>query len=216
MRKLIALLLPLFAASVQAMPPPCFNMIPGVNVYIYSLGQTSGCAPWMRIPCEVGETLSFAARAFGAEFGCPHTFVWNFGDGSTAQGREAMHAFNGSGTYAVTVTITNAYNQTVAVTQEIVVVGRPGPPFIAFPLASGGTRVQGGFRFEIIDAAGGGEWIWHFGDGTTARGIARTQTHVYAKPGTYVVTLSSTERLSTYTHTVHVPEPPPRRRSARH
>src|SRR3712207_2033902 len=49
-----------------------------------------------------GETVAFAAQA---ACGAPVTCAWDFGDGATASGREAAHAFAGAGAHTVTLTV---------------------------------------------------------------------------------------------------------------
>jgi hypothetical protein len=66
-----------------------------------------------------GEALTFTGTAFTD--GPALSFAWDFGDGNTATGEQASHAFNLPGTYTVTLTVTDscAYNATAEVTVEV-------------------------------------------------------------------------------------------------
>jgi len=57
---------------------------------------------------ELGETIYFTATVGGGE--PPISLEWDFGDGESASGALANHAYNLSGTYPVTLTASNACN----------------------------------------------------------------------------------------------------------
>lgn len=84
-----------------------------VSVVYY--GLSSGCASnKTNVSCNAGETISFLAQASVGQydFGCaPHTFSYDFGDGSAADNRTApetvTHTYSTVGSKTVTVTINN-------------------------------------------------------------------------------------------------------------
>jgi PKD repeat protein len=53
-----------------------------------------------------GATVTFNATATGDPGQTPPAFAWSFGDGATASGPSASHAFTPAGTYTVTLTVT--------------------------------------------------------------------------------------------------------------
>jgi len=55
------------------------------------------------------------------------TYVWNFGDGNTAQGQSATHAYNLPGTYTVTFTVSDGTRTDVA-SQQLTISSNPNVP----------------------------------------------------------------------------------------
>jgi uncharacterized protein (TIGR03382 family) len=56
---------------------------------------------------DEGETLSWTCEASDDGINDTHTYTWDFGDGATASGPTASHAFDDDGTFAVTCTATD-------------------------------------------------------------------------------------------------------------
>jgi PKD repeat protein len=85
----------------------CQTIVPNSTFFIYYHGNTTSCGPGS--PCGTGENVSFAANmTLGYNIGCStHTFSWDFGDGATATGQNASHTYATTGTYNVTLTVTN-------------------------------------------------------------------------------------------------------------
>ena len=63
------------------------------------------------------------------------TYVWEFGDGGMAGGRNATHTYATPGTYDARVTVTDAAGATGTATVRVVVIGAP-----AALAAPGGRR----------------------------------------------------------------------------
>jgi PKD repeat protein len=78
-------------------------------------------APVLQGPstAATGATLSFSAVAVGGS--APYSFRWSFGDGATGTGPSMVHAYSSSGTYRVTVTVTDAAGETANASFPIVV-----------------------------------------------------------------------------------------------
>ena len=102
----------------------CPTMTPGVNVFIGYLGTQSGCSAGSG-NCKALETLNFTASSFGYNYGCaPHTFLWNFGDGTTSTDQNPAHAYAQGGDYTVSLKITNpAQNVTHTRTIKVTATG---------------------------------------------------------------------------------------------
>lgn len=157
----------------------------------------------------VGETATFTAavRDEGAQ---PVNYRWTFGDGSTASGRTASHAYRKPGTYEVTFTARNEAGRASNSTR--IVVGRSGARVSGGGLQirsiEGPTEVQVGetatFEAHVGGASRPEEHRWRFGDGTSASGLSAT--HAYSSLGTYEVTFlaSGEEARATETQTVRV------------
>ncbi len=114
---------------------------------------------------------------------------WDFGDGETSSEHEPVHRYSHKGTFYVSLTVTDAYGNRASVTKALTVVNIP-------PIADPGGPYQGVVYQEVLFSAARSrdpdgkivEYIWDFGDGTTARG--ETVAHSYLKPGTYEVCLT--------------------------
>jgi large repetitive protein len=124
------------------------------------------------------------------------TYSWSFGDGRTATGRTATHAYDSAGTFVVTLTITDQYGRS-APTSQILNVAAGVNPTAAFSFSPSdplpGTTVN--FNALASRAAPGRtivSYSWDFGDGT-ANGSGAQVSHPYPLLGNYTVTLVVTD-----------------------
>ncbi|GAB4091611.1 PKD domain-containing protein [Flaviaesturariibacter terrae] len=120
----------------------------------------------------------------------PLTYDWDFGDGSAHSNlQNPAHTFAASGTYTVTLTVTNG-TCSHTVQHPVRVTG-----LTAAFTSSSTTNCKGTpFTFTATglnpaDVAG---WVWDFGDGTTDNTPGST-THAYSSSNTYTVTLNVTD-----------------------
>ena len=120
------------------------------------------------------------------------SYAWDFGDGATASGRTAEHAYAADGSYTVTLVVTDDRGASSTATR-VVQVARPAN---AAPTASFTASTQG--LGVVVDASASADadgsvasYAWDFGDGATASG--RTAEHAYAADGSYTVTLVATD-----------------------
>src|SRR5262245_60176633 len=129
---------------------------------------------------------------------CPATaptiasYSWNFGDGQTASGVTASHAFALQQTYTVTLTVTNNLGASASRSQ-VVTVGSGSLPNASFTFSPTSPGVGETVFFNGLGSTPGqghtiASYRWNFGDGATASGA--TVSHVYAVAGTYGVTLT--------------------------
>jgi len=138
------------------------------------------------------------------------TYAWTFGDGQTATGRTVSHTYSLAGTYAVTLTVTNASSQSAFVTQSLTVGASTSLPTALFAFSPSTPAAGQSVYFNAsASTAGPGHTLqtfnWDFGDGVTASGV--TANHAYSVQGTYSVTLSVADEVgqrSTVTNTVAV------------
>jgi PKD repeat protein len=133
--------------------------------------------------------------ACGSSSGTITSYQWNFGDGATASGKLASHAFARQQTYLVTLTITNDVGLTASTTQSVQVGAGvvPKPAFISSPTSPApGTAVN--FDATTSNAGAGHSivrFVWNWGDGTAATDSSSpVASHTYAAAGTYVVSLT--------------------------
>jgi PKD repeat protein len=145
-----------------------------------------------------GEMANFnGARSMDAD-GQIVSHRWDFGDGQSADGPQATHAYARPGLYNVTLTVddgTPAANRKSEVTKTILINNAPiamaGPDQVICP----GAAVP-------FDASLSGDrdgrlksYAWNFGDGTQHEG--KTATHIYQKPGRYEARLTVTDDNNT-------------------
>jgi subtilisin family serine protease len=138
------------------------------------------------------------------------SYAWDFGDGATGLGATAGHAFARSGSYVVTLTVTDDRGAS-AVATKLVTVANAAPAAAFDGPASLRHQTPGTF-----DASGSRDndgsivsSTWDFGDGTTGSGA--TAEHAYTWAGDYVVKLSVTDdegATATTTRTITVTDVP--------
>jgi PKD repeat protein len=135
-------------------------------------------------------------RSFDAD-GAIASYVWDFGDGTSAAGSQPRHAYLVPGDYTVTLTVidadgataTDALQANVILSQRRPVAHASGP-YIGFASTDPAWYV-------LLDARGSSDpngepltYRWDFGDGspirTTSAGYA---DHLYAAMGTYTMTV---------------------------
>lgn len=143
----------------------------------------------------LGETVEFDAARSYADAGEITEYEWDFGDGETANGVTASHAYSKPGTYRVSLSVKadGIAEQCRSVTSHHIIRINDAP------IADAGEDrvVEVNQALTLSGAAStdpdGGLSIYHwdFGDGTTAGGIETT--HTWREPGVYDVTLTVTD-----------------------
>jgi RHS repeat-associated protein len=122
------------------------------------------------------------------------TFNWNFGDGTNGTGPTPTHAYSRSGSFTVSLTVTDAVRQTskpatTTATISNAPVANPGGPYAGTtgaPVQFDGSKSSGPSSTTLT-------YAWDFGDGSKGTGVK--PTHTYAKSGTFKVTLSVTDNI---------------------
>jgi PKD repeat protein len=151
-----------------------------------------------KIACT-GDQISFDTAGSNDPDGDDLSHVWDFGDGTELQtGPNATHAYSKGGVYAVKL-ITNDDKGTECSRDIQVINVRINTP----PVADAGPNhvccldaVSGFDGSKSFDADGDNlSYLWNFGDGNTGEGAK--VTHVYSKPGTYIVSLTVNDNSGT-------------------
>jgi PKD repeat protein len=167
---------------------------------------------------EAGETVAFDASASSDADGTIDSYEWDFGDGQTATGESASHAYDDAGDYDVTLTVTDDDGATDTTTQTVT-VSEPEPenqsPTASFTADPAAPDVGEDVTLDASNSADSdgsiANYEWDFdGDGTTDA-TGETTTTSFASAGDYDVTLTVTDgdgATDTATQTISVADAP--------
>jgi len=151
--------------------------------------STTGAAPL---------SVSFSAAASGGT--PPYTYLWSFDDGQTSDSQNPTHTFAASGSYFVTVTVTDAL-QSTATSNAVSIVASSVTTSLLAVTAIATTSTSGAPPLEVsfsASASGGTppySYLWNFGDTTT--NAAQNPTHTFGSVGTYFVYVTVTDASQT-------------------
>ncbi|RLM59926.1 PKD domain-containing protein, partial [Halorubrum sp. Atlit-26R] len=139
-----------------------------------------------------GDAISFnASESEGTDL----AYNWTFGDDTNATGETVEHAYDATGTYNVTLTVTNeSASDTVEV---IITVVEPIQADIRAEQTSGavGEIIEfDAYNTTSEDRTANVTYEWDFGDGATKTG--EVVAHEYDTAGTYTVTLTATDTVT--------------------
>lgn len=146
--------------------------------------EVANAAPLAKFSSETQEwTLSVDASE-SSDDGEIASYAWTFGDGATATGRTATHAYSDDGDYLVTLTVTDEFGVATTVEKTVTVVNHA--PVAKFAASTDGLKVS-------LDAGESSDdvkvetYTWDI-DGESATG--KTVSHTFDEPGDYQVTLT--------------------------
>jgi hypothetical protein len=74
---------------------------------------------------QAGQTTAFSALVNGGAK--PYLYNWNFGDGTKGRGQSTSHVYQKAGSYATTLTVTDAARQTVTASLILTIAAPPSP-----------------------------------------------------------------------------------------
>lgn len=144
----------------------------------FTANETSGAAP-------------FVVEYLDLSVGNPTGWEWDFGDGESSELRNPVHAYQETGTYNVTLTVSNSTTNSTLAREDYVVVGGPVPGPLAANFTVDVTSGRTPLTVHFKDASTGNAtaWKWSFGDGAATSSL-QNPTYVYKKAGTYTVSLT--------------------------
>ena len=132
--------------------------------------------------------VDFNASASYDRDGTIMNYTWDFGDGTTSDDPVITHKYLTSGTYTVTLTVTDDAGETDVLELTLTVNNRKPDAEFTFDPERAGTGKTITFSDLSSDIDGEiVEWRWDFGDGSIS--YEQNPTHVYDRKGTYTVTL---------------------------
>ena len=180
--------------QIRLVPPgttiPAFNVAPGftvtpgtLEVFDTALFDASLCVDAVDTGCTTDP------------FGLIAAYEWDFGDGTTATGQTASHAYALAGTFVATLTVRDGFGRAASVPQ-IVTVGTGTPPSPRITVSPSSPNVDDTVFFSASESTAGPgrsivSYAWDFGDGST--GTGETTSHVYTVADSYLVSLTVTD-----------------------
>jgi len=129
---------------------------------------------------DVGTTVQFTDKSTS-----PITsWSWRFGDGSTSTLKNPTHAYSSTGSYNVTLTVSNGTSSN-SMTQTITVKSNLVADFSFSP-----GNPTSGEEIQFLDNSQGSpsSWSWDFGDG--GKSTSKNPAHSYSQTGSYGVKLT--------------------------
>jgi gliding motility-associated-like protein len=127
--------------------------------------------------------------------GTPNSWLWNFGDGTSATEESPIHTYAAAGTYNVSLTVNESVEGVAAgcsntLTKAHFVNALPAVDF-EYQAACAGSVTQ--FSSLASSAVGIESWFWDFGDGNTSN--SSNPNHTFNTAGLYPVKLIVTDFL---------------------
>jgi PKD repeat protein len=167
--------------------PALMAAISGVEAGVSGTGSvpptasfTATCAG---LTCSFTDTSSDADGAIAAR-------NWSFADGSSSTLSNPTHTFAGSGSYVVTLSVTDDDGNESSASQAVAVTAPNQPPVASFTWSCTGLTCA--FADSSADPDGTiANRLWAFGDGSTS--TSQNPSKTFAAAGTYSVTLTATD-----------------------
>jgi PKD repeat protein len=154
-------------------------------------------------PTNLGQATTLTATISA---GSNVTYTWDLGDGTLAGGPIVDHTYAETGVYTAVVTASNSANILTATTTVTVTADVPPSdiPIAGLTAASSSATELGEPTFftATITAGTNVVYTWDFGDGSS--GSEAQTSHVYAERGSYTVTVTASNAVSTATATIEV------------
>lgn len=133
--------------------------------------------------CEDPANIFFTDHSIGADY-----WNWNFGDGSSSTAKDPIHEYASSGTYTVTLTVTNQLTGCSKTKKEDVRVVKEIADFVSdASVTCKNTSVK--FTATNSVSANISLYTWKFGDGISISNSIGSADYQFSKASTYDVTL---------------------------
>jgi len=149
---------------------------------------------------DVGSTVTFDASSSAPNGGAIVSYVWNFGDGSPLTNTTnpiVTHIFSASGSYTVTLTVTDSEGLSDTETKVAYIAELPTALFTYSPTSPymGDTVTFNASQSYDVDGYIV-SYVWNFGDGTPQVNTTNPiTTHIYIVGGSYTISLTVRDNL---------------------
>jgi PKD repeat protein len=183
--------------TVQSITPGAFTIIGSIEEPI------DGLAAFNDSPTILNETTMLSATVIS---GTNVTYMWNLGDGTTAEGASVNHVYPDIGFYTATVTATNSVSSDIATTMVEVYE----EPISGLQAINDSPTTLGETTSLTATVSAGSNVIFAWldlGDGTPAD--SATVSHVYPETGIYTATVVAENRAGSSVTTTQVVIIPP-------
>lgn len=149
-------------------------------------GTTNECSNSKQILIEVEEPLvdfemAVVDNKITVGLNTPNQVIWNFGDGSSSSGKEAIHVFQSPGSYEVCASVDDLCESRICKTVTIT-CDQPSPDW---QVVKNGLSVQFTPNTQAVVLH-----YWTFGDGNES--TSNAPSHIYSQTGSYEVCLRQT------------------------
>ncbi|WP_155396543.1 PKD domain-containing protein [Methanosarcina barkeri] len=137
-------------------------------------------------------TASLTVNFTDQSTGSPTSWLWDFGDNSTATEQNVSHTYTSAGNYTVNLTVSNADGSDSEVKTEYIVVSEslPGAPVADF--AATPTSGDAPLTVNFTDASTGNisSYAWDFDNDGTVDSTEQNPVYTYSTIGNYTVNLT--------------------------
>ncbi|MDD4217166.1 MAG: PKD domain-containing protein, partial [Bacteroidales bacterium] len=163
---------------------------PYINESVNPIASNPPVANFSGTPTTIleGESVAFTdASQYAAEW------AWTFGDGGTSTEQNPVHTYTTAGTYTVSLTVTNPLNSDTETKINYITVNiNTNPPTTDFVADNTNVSVGATVNFTDLTTNNPETWSWTFEGGIPATSTDQNPSVVYNTPGTYDVSLTST------------------------
>ena len=163
----------------------------GDNNTVQKMIQIKNIPPKVRFSYDplnpvVNQAIIFTDSSLDSD-GAIINWTWDFGDGNKSSKRHPIHSYNKSGTFMVTLNVTDNDHRVNRTFQEIYINVPPKANFHVTP-EQRFTNTVLDFSDHSVDMDGMiVSWFWEFGDGNFS--IMQNPSHQYADEGVFEVVL---------------------------
>jgi PKD repeat protein len=162
------------------------------GVGVIATGDEGPAAAFSVPIAPLGQPVSFNGSTSSDPDGSITVDEWNFGDGSVGTGTAPSHTYGALGTYTATLMVEDSSGQVATISHPVVVDESPTASFsvtTASPTAGQALSFDGSASADPDGSIA--DYSWNFGDGSVGAGA--TTSHTYVAPGSYTVTLTTTD-----------------------
>ncbi|MBS3778566.1 MAG: PKD domain-containing protein [Candidatus Thermoplasmatota archaeon] len=133
------------------------------------------------------DPIEFISLSYDTD-GFIESWFWDFGDNNSSSQMNPTHQFQSSGTYTVTLTVTDNVGVNNTTTKTIKILNVPPSASFSFTPKKPTDTQQVSFKDSSTDIDGVIQnWTWDFGDNTTS--YEQNPSHLFAEDKTYIVQL---------------------------